>query len=84
MSNTVQATEIVPGVLLLPGVIFSKGAAERYLSPLVGKTIVSVQIQESYDSDNPEIILNFNDGSAAVILQDAEGNGPGFIEFMPK
>jgi hypothetical protein len=82
MPKTVKAVEIVPGVLLLPGVKFNKEAAERYFSPLVGKTIVSVQLQESEDSNDPEIILNFNDGSAAAILQDPEGNGPGFIEYL--
>ena len=79
----VKATEIAPGVLALEGVRFNGEVAAKYFSPLVGKTIVSVQLQEDpMGGSDPEIVLNFNDGSAAAILQDPEGNGPGFIEYL--
>jgi hypothetical protein len=84
MSATIQLSEIVPGVLVQQGVRFSKGAAETFLLPLVGKKIKSILIQEDQGGSNePEIILEFEDGSAAAIMADAEGNGPGFIEFIP-
>jgi hypothetical protein len=84
MSETIQVSEIVPGVLVQKGVRFSKGAAESYLLPLVGKKIQSILVQEDQGGSNePEIILQFEDGSAAAIMADAEGNGPGFIEYLP-
>lgn len=84
-TKTAQYTEVVPGVLVQKGVSFSKGAAERYMQPLVGKTIERVQLQEDPEGGrDPEIVLCFSDGSHAFILMDAEGNGPGFIEFIPK
>jgi hypothetical protein len=84
MSEPIQVSEIVPGVLVQQGMRFSKRAAETFLLPLVGKKIKSILVQEDQSGSNePEIILQFEDGSAAAIMADAEGNGPGFIEFIP-
>lgn len=83
MSDTIKVTEPVKGVLMEQGVQVSKDSLTRFFQPLVGKTIKNVLLQKDPEGGyDPEIILNFTDGSAAAILQDAEGNGPGFIDYI--
>ena len=74
--------EVVPGVLIHPDVRFNAAAAQHYFQPLVGKTIESVQLNPDEESNDPQIVLCFSDGSSAFILMDGEGNGPGFIEYQ--
>lgn len=81
--------EIAPGVRVQKGLQFSAAAAEKYFSPLVGKTIKGVLLvndEESYDngeeSYNTQIVLEFEGGGVAFILSDEEGNGPGFIDYQ--
>ena len=79
--STIQVTEPVPGVLVEKGINLHINCARHY-GKLVGKTIQSVQIQaDPYGSHNPQPILIFTDGTAAEILADPEGNGPGHINF---
>jgi len=84
MAKKAKYIEVVPGVLIHPDVKFSDGPAKHYFQPLVGKTIESVQLNPDEESNDPQIVLCFSDGSAAFILMDAEGNGPGFIEYHAK
>lgn len=58
----------------------------KHLQPLVGKTVTGLCIDDSKetlaDLHRPLYGLRFSDGSIAWILQDPEGNGPGFLEIQ--
>lgn len=84
MAKKVKYKEVVQGVYVHPDVSFSTEAAKTYIQPLVGKTIESVQLNPDEERSDPQIVLCFTDGSYAFVLTDAEGNGPGFIEFHEK
>jgi hypothetical protein len=79
--NSIQCNEVAPGILIQEGVRFNAQAAKRLFGQLVGKTIIKVVIHESESSNEPQIVLKFKQGGAALILSDPEGNGPGFIEY---
>lgn len=81
MAKTIKCITTTEGILIEHGLKFSPEAAKRYFGGLVGKTIKNVILQKSEDSYNPQIVLEFEQGGAASILMDAEGNGPGFIEY---
>jgi hypothetical protein len=79
--STIQCNEIAPGILIQEGVRFSPKVAESWFGPLIGKTISKIVIHDSESSNEPQVVLKFKQGGAALILSDAEGNGPGFIEY---
>lgn len=83
MSNTIQVSEPVPGVLVQEGLSVTQNVAE-YFSKLVGRKIVNVQLlQDIYSGTaEPITVLVFDDDSSATILCDPEGNGPGFIDIQ--
>jgi hypothetical protein len=70
-------------------VTMSKTAQKHYFAGLVGKTIKHVayldkgQIEEDFgwycDEDETTVIV-FTDGTAAILMADPEGNGPGWME----
>lgn len=79
--NTIQCNEVAPGILIQEGVSFNAQAAKQFFGNLVGKTISKIVIHEGESSYEPQIVLKFKQGGAALILSDPEGNGPGFIEY---
>lgn len=79
--STIQVKAVAPGLLVEVGVRISDKAVKSYFAPFVGKTIKNVILQNSEDSSNPQIVLEFEQGGAGIILSDPEGNGPGFLEF---
>jgi hypothetical protein len=52
---------------------------KKYLKPLVGKTIIAVNV-----SEDGFPLLTLNDGTVLEISQDEEGNGGGFIFGLPR
>lgn len=62
---------------------------KHYASELVGKTIKSTRSLTKEEMDmfgwyqtyNPTCVLEFTDGSYAVVMQDPEGNGTGFLDI---
>lgn len=62
---------------------------QHYAAELVGKTIERVRsLNETemkmfgwYQTSNPTCVLEFADGSYAVVMQDPEGNGTGFLDI---
>lgn len=64
--------------------------AVKYFSELKGKTIADVvnlgkaDIEDAYWHCVPEetVLIRFTDGTGAIILADAEGNGPGWLEVV--
>lgn len=54
----------------------------RYASRLVGRRIVGLLVDDS-DSDIGAVPgFRLDDGTLVFVLQDPEGNGPGFLEFQ--
>lgn len=75
----------------LPQIHIEHGASEataqvlaNHLNVLIGRRIESIQLTMFEDSPvNLVATLVFDDGSAASIMADPEGNGPGHIEILP-
>lgn len=61
----------------------------HYASSLVGKTVKrvrsldDVEMKELYwfASSNPTAVIEFTDGTYAIVMADPEGNGTGFLEI---
>lgn len=53
----------------------------RYLNQFVGKTIKQVSSPDLGDGLDLAQTLDFTDGTHAVCLCDAEGNGPGHLSL---
>lgn len=61
----------------------------HYASELVGKTIKRVRSLDSvemselgwYETSDPTCVLEFADGTYAIVSADPEGNGTGFLEI---
>ena len=61
----------------------------HYASSLVGKTVKrvrsldDVEMKELYwfESSNPTAVIEFTDGTYAIVMADPEGNGTGFLEI---
>ena len=53
--------------------------ADHY-KKLVGKTVKGVAVDSR---GGPDYALVFTDGTAAWIMCDPEGNGPGFLDIQP-
>ena len=62
---------------------------KHYANELVGKTIKRVreldqiEIDELYwyKTSDPTTVIEFTDGSYAIVMCDPEGNGTGFLEL---
>lgn len=62
---------------------------QHYAMSLVGKTIARVRalLQEELDdlywhtTSDPTTLIEFTDGSYALVMCDPEGNGTGFLEI---
>ena len=67
----------------------SRTAQKHYFAGLVGKTIKRVreldqiEIDELYwyKTSDPTTVIEFTDGSYAIVMCDPEGNGTGFLEL---
>ncbi|NBO54622.1 MAG: hypothetical protein EBU84_08510 [Actinobacteria bacterium] len=65
-----------------------KAKTEHWASWMVGKTIKSIKYLTPSDiedfmwycSPSETMLIVFTDGTGAIVMQDPEGNGPGFIE----
>lgn len=63
---------------------------KHYASSIVGKTVKLVrevtkeEMDELlwYESSNPTCIIEFTDGTIALVQADPEGNGTGFLELF--
>ena len=61
----------------------------HYASSLVGKTVKRVraldkiELDELYwhETSDPTAVIEFTDGTYAIVMQDPEGNGTGFLEI---
>lgn len=64
-------------------------AMKHYADVLVGKTVKSVRsVTKSemddllwFESSNPTCIIEFTDGTYALVMADPEGNGTGFLDI---
>lgn len=62
---------------------------QHYADELVGKTIKRVRELEQieieslswYETSDPTAVIEFTDGSYAIVMCDPEGNGTGFLEL---
>ena len=52
----------------------------KHYGQLIGKRVVRI-VKDPDDEDGDFYALVFDDGTAAWILQDEEGNGPGFLDI---
>ena len=57
----------------------SKDYVKKYYGQLVGKTVKRI-VNDTIVGD-PVTGLQFTDGTMAWVLQDPEGNGPGFLDI---
>lgn len=71
--------EIVPQFFVHKSVRGETTHYVRHYGRLIGRTIRSIQI-EDYDGQ-PCVALIFDDGSAALVMADEEGNGPGHLDI---
>lgn len=56
-------------------------AFEKEYGKLVGKKVVGTCKTPPEDGQEEQYGLLFDDGTVAWVLQDPEGNGPGFLEI---
>lgn len=56
----------------------------KHYSTLKGKTVVGVVVdtEASADLGSPVVGLQFEDGTVAYVMRDAEGNGGGHLEIV--
>ena len=62
---------------------------QNYASALVGKTVKAVRSVSKeemddmmwFESSNPTCVIEFTDGTYAVVMSDPEGNGTGFLDI---
>lgn len=65
---------------------------KHYASDIVGKTISRVRsVSKSemddlmwFESSNPTLVIEFTDGTLALVAADPELNGTGFLSIQPK
>lgn len=55
---------------------------KRYYGQMVGYTVTAVKVEE--DGTPVLTIMNGKDGLEVGIMCDPEGNGPGFIDSLPR
>lgn len=66
-----------------------KRTPSHYASALVGKTIKNVRALSDAEIDglywgrttDPTTVIEFTDGTYAIVMCDPEGNGTGFLEI---
>jgi predicted thioesterase len=62
---------------------------QHYAASLVGKTVKrvrsldQVEMKEMYwhETSDPTAVIEFTDGTYAIVMADPEGNGTGFLEI---
>lgn len=62
---------------------------QHYASEIVGKTISNVRSVTDeemkslywYKTSDPTAVIEFTDGTYAVVMADPEGNGTGFLDI---
>jgi len=67
-------------------------AMKHYASDIVGKTISRVRTMTKAEMDdlmwfpisNPTCVIEFTDGTLALVAADPELNGTGFLSIQPK
>ncbi len=67
-------------------------AMKHYASDIVGKTISRVRSMTKtemddlmwYESSDPTLVIEFTDGTLALVAADPELNGTGFLSIQPK
>lgn len=66
-----------------------KRTPSHYASALVGKTISNVRALTAsemedmawFPNNDPTTVIEFTDGTYAIVMCDPEGNGTGFLEI---
>lgn len=62
---------------------------QHYASELVGKTIKRVRALDNaelnilcwHETSDPTAVIEFTDGTYAIVMADPEGNGTGFLDI---